>query len=400
MSNLSPATTTTARPLVPRRQMDIRSTLQSENVMNQVSLALPKGMDTGRFMRIVVTACNKNPKLTECDPQSILLSVMQAAAMGLECDGRQAHLIPRWNGKKNCFEAQFQSDYKGLVGLVRKNPSVSDVYAVNVFSADMFVIKQGLHRDLIHEEAPVTEDRGKFLGSYAVVQFKDGSASWEWMRASDIYAIRDRSDGWKAHVEKGFSTPWKTDEGEMAKKTVLKRLLKLADLSSDLRDRLDADDVSPNPVIPISLPASSEQPLAIAETAQPEVQAVEADIAHPVAAPEPEAHRKPGRPRKIDAPVAATGPAPVVSASVVVPEDAPSPSGADSVAQPDLPAVESRPGDPIREKLAEGGFSEEAMVLLARSYDVLGKEGDLDDMQPDMIAYCLQNWAEIEKSLK
>jgi recombination protein RecT len=44
------------------------------------------------------------------------------------------------------------------------------------------------------------------------------------MTVKDIYAIRDRSDSWKAHrADSTKMTPWKTDEVEMMKKTLLKR---------------------------------------------------------------------------------------------------------------------------------------------------------------------------------
>jgi recombinational DNA repair protein RecT len=43
------------------------------------------------------------------------------------------------------------------------------------------------------------------------------------MQIDDIYDIRNRSSAWKS----GRSCPWKTDEGEMIKKTVIKRAYKL-----------------------------------------------------------------------------------------------------------------------------------------------------------------------------
>ena len=48
------------------------------------------------------------------------------------------------------------------------------------------------------------------------------------MSLEEVHRIRDRSEGWKAYVAKKIkSTPWHSDEGEMIKKTVIKRAYKL-----------------------------------------------------------------------------------------------------------------------------------------------------------------------------
>ena len=397
-TQLAPRATSVASR--PTRQLDIRATLQSENVMNQVSLALPKGYDAARFMRIVVTAVNTNPKLAECDPQSILLAVMKGAAMGIECDGRLGHLIPRWNGKKNCNEASFQADYKGLVALVRKNPNVGDVYAENVHAADHFDITKGLHRDLVHK-IDVRKPRGEIIGSYAVVTYRDGtSPSFEFMSVEETNAIRDRSDGWKSFKAKGFSTPWNTDDGEMRKKTVLKRLLKLADLSADTRERLDndSDDHEARPVIPISvesapvtasLPEASAEPEPLAleestESAEPE----------PEQLPEPEAERPARQQRR--------KPAERVAEAEPVAEPEPEPAAQEPEAEK-APFADPEPDTPvgeIRARIADEGFQESAFVGMMVAYRYLQDGQTLDDLAPAKVQTLLAQWPAVVTAMK
>ena len=167
--------------------------------------------------------------------------MMTAAQMGIAPDGRHGHLIPRWNKKLEKDEAAFQPDYKGLVALIRRNnENVADVYAELVRENDFIKVTKGLRRDLIHE-VDVKKDRGPLIGVYSVILYKDGSTSMEYLDRSDIEKIREHSDSWKKHKKDGWDTPWKSDEGEMWKKSAINRIMKLADISEDTRDRLFQD---------------------------------------------------------------------------------------------------------------------------------------------------------------
>ena len=72
---------------------------------------------------------------------------------------------------------------------------------------------------------------------YAVAHLKDGGVQAEVMTLADINAIRKRS-------RSGDSGPWVTDFGEMARKTVIKRLCKSLPISVELATALEADSAS------------------------------------------------------------------------------------------------------------------------------------------------------------
>lgn len=233
-------------------------------------MALPKYYTPEAFTVIVRTAINKNPKLAECDPTSFLTALLTAAQVGIAPDGRNGHLIPRFNSKSSKMECTFQADYKGLVGLVRKNENVADIYAETVHESDTFKLSKGLHRDLVHE-VDIRTPRGALIGAYAVLSYKDGTNSFEFMS-------RDEIDGIKSRSQSPNAGPWATDYSEMAKKTVIRRLLKLADLSQESADRLAAEVQPPDAtrevhIAPAAVPPAlpDAQPRVVDDVFEPEI---------------------------------------------------------------------------------------------------------------------------------
>jgi len=266
-----------------RQQSPVRSLILKDETAVQLQNALPRYYSPEKFISILRTAINKNPKLEECDPGSFMVAMITAAQMGILPDGRHGHLIPRWNGKTQRQECTFQPDYKGKVALIRRQDNVADIYAEVVREKDVFQIKAGLHRDIIHEP-DYTKPRGELVGVYAVIQYKDQTLppSWCFMSREEVESVRSRSDSWKAHQNKGYDTPWKTDEGEMWKKTAINRLAKLADLSPDTMDRLDADPELRIETIPqnveirrAEVPAQPQAPALPQSTEEPEQASVD-----------------------------------------------------------------------------------------------------------------------------
>jgi recombination protein RecT len=241
--------------LAPRDTSDLRLVISSDKIREQLLAALPKAYSAEQFTVIVRTAINRNPKLMECDQSSFLTAMLTAAQMGIAPDGRNGHLIPRFNKKSGKMEASFQPDYKGLVKLVRQNENVTSVYAEPVYDNDIFQIKKGLHRDLVHE-VDVRKPRGEFIGVYAVIAYKDSAADFEFMSKEEVEGIRKRSQS----PDYG---PWATDYSEMAKKTVIKRLLKLADLSPEIADRIahDPEGLTEIRIAPAAVHAASDAPI-------------------------------------------------------------------------------------------------------------------------------------------
>lgn len=202
----------------------IRQLLEKQR--SQIKIALPKGWNEERFNRVVMTAIQANPQLAECEPMSMVRSVMEAAQLGLEIGGVLGHgyLIPRWNGKKQCNEVQFQPGYKGLIELAMRSGKVSVVYARTVYEKDQFFHKDTLEREILEYEAYRGADRGKAWAWYAVARMKDGGAKC-------VVRYRDQIDAHRARGANKGRSPWDSDYDAMGEKTVLKILCKTLPVS-------------------------------------------------------------------------------------------------------------------------------------------------------------------------
>ena len=196
-----------------------------KSMEGEIKKALPSVITPERFTRIVLSALSTNPKLAETTPQSFLGAMMTAAQLGLEPNTPlgQAYLIPFRN--HDILECQFQLGYKGLIDLAYRSGDVSVIQAQVVYENDEFSYAFGLEPSLKH--VPATHDRGKPSYVYAVFRTKDGGYGFEVMSMADVQAHARKYS--KAY-NKG---PWQTNFEEMAKKTVLKKVLKYAPLKSD-----------------------------------------------------------------------------------------------------------------------------------------------------------------------
>ena len=154
---------------------------------------------------------------------SLLAAVKNIAAIGISLNPakRQAYLVPRKGGI--CLDIS----YMGLMDLATKTGSVKWAQCIAVYSADTFKITD-VDKKPLHEYDPFKkEERGHVVGVYCIVKTPDGDYLTHPMTLSEAYAIRDRSEGWKAYLkDNSKKCPWVTDDLEMVKKTCVKQASK------------------------------------------------------------------------------------------------------------------------------------------------------------------------------
>ncbi|HCT0469612.1 TPA: recombinase RecT [Staphylococcus pseudintermedius] len=226
--------TNSEKPKGPRQQV---SDLL-ERMAPEIQKALPSHMSAERMARIAMTAISSNPQLLECNPRSLIGALLQASQIGLEPNTAlgQAYLIPYYNNKKKEFEAQLQLSYLGLIELARRTGKYKAIYAHEVYKEDEFYYEYGLHKNLVHK--PVDDPNGEPVGYYAVYHLQNGGFDFAYWTKNKIEL---HAGNYSKAVQKGWNSPWKTDFNAMAKKTVLKDLLKYAPKSIEISQAVGSD---------------------------------------------------------------------------------------------------------------------------------------------------------------
>jgi recombination protein RecT len=201
----------------------------------QIAKALPAHMNADRMARIALTTIRTNPKLLQCNVESLMASVMQAAQLGLEPSLLgHCYIIPYGS------EAQFIIGYRGMIDLARRSGNIQSIVVHEVYQNDYFKLSYGLEDTLQHipyhlrTDEKVTEP-GSLRGCYMVAKFKDGGYQVHYLSKGEIDQHRKRSKA-------SGNGPWVTDYVEMCKKTVIRAAWKWLPLSVEVMRQVEATD--------------------------------------------------------------------------------------------------------------------------------------------------------------
>jgi recombination protein RecT len=209
-----------------------------------IEQALPKHMTGDYMMRVALTAINTTPKLLECHPATLVGATIQAAQLGLEPNTPQglAYFVPFKNTKKNRMEVQLIPGYRGLIKLARQSGEITTIEARVVYAHDKFDLTFGIDQRLVH--VPMIDgEPGERRLAYAIARLKDAEHSEpiiEIMTKTQILGIKARSKS-KDREGNNFG-PWATDEDQMWRKTVIRRICNYLPASRELALALALDD--------------------------------------------------------------------------------------------------------------------------------------------------------------
>lgn len=191
--------------------------------------AAARGVDSAKLRRIVILAVQKNPDLLECSRESWITALTQCAQDGLMPDGREAAFV-KFKG-----EVVYMPMVYGLRKKILQSGEISNIFTAVVYEeehkAGLFEVELGSNPRIMHKPLLGDSDRGRLVACYSIATFKDGTTSFEIMTAADVAKVRAVS-----RAKDAKDGPWINWEGEMFRKTVLRRHSKSLPMNSDIRD--------------------------------------------------------------------------------------------------------------------------------------------------------------------
>ncbi|MEK3718915.1 RecT family recombinase [Paenibacillus sp. FSL R7-0333] len=208
-------------------ELQVQETL--DRILDSKHDALPSDFNKKRFSENCKAYVADEKDLHKYSPEEIAANLFKGAVLGLDFLAKECHLI------SGGVELKFQTDYKGEMKLTKKYSvrPLLDVYAKNVREGDEFREEVIEGRPVIHF-APLPFNASSIIGSFAVALFQDGGMVYESIPAGEIEEIRK-------NYGKSLGDAWDKSQGEMYKRTVLRRLCKTIETDFDAEQRLIYD---------------------------------------------------------------------------------------------------------------------------------------------------------------
>lgn len=171
----------------------------------------------GRFALAFRTAAAKDPKIYQCEPESVARTVATCALLDLVPGGiyPTCYALPRWNKNVKAYELNFQISYRGLQELAARHGWLIEAYEVHK-DAD---IKISLNpRISIEYNIDPDQSVSKWddLRGFVVVASRGDETRTAWVNRGTIAKRRDASESYR----KNFG-PWIEWPVGMARKTAI-----------------------------------------------------------------------------------------------------------------------------------------------------------------------------------
>lgn len=198
---------------------------------------LPPSITGEAFARVAITAVQRNPKLLECEKQSLFASLMQAAEDGLLPDGREGVLNiystkttdPKTGQEVWIKAAQWLPMVEGVRKLLWNANIILETGVV--YARDKWEYRRGDDPKIMHVPMPGPRSNADMVAVYSVARFPDGRVHRDWMWREEVEQVR-------VSYSRGNGPAWTKDASypEMAIKTVVHHHSKSLPTSAAVRD--------------------------------------------------------------------------------------------------------------------------------------------------------------------
>ena len=216
-------------------QLPIQSLLSQEKITERFEELL--GKKSQGFISTLIQVVNSNYLLKDADRTTILNAAAMAASMDLSINPNLgfAYLIPYKNNKKGIVECQFQIGSKGLVQLAHRTQLYTFINAVEIWE-DNFVSWNPATEEIKLDYSKAIS--GKVVGYFAMFRLSNGfekKTYWDLDKVQKHAQRYSKSWGQK-------TSSWTTNFDAMAKKTVLKSIIRgFGPMSVDMENAVLSD---------------------------------------------------------------------------------------------------------------------------------------------------------------
>lgn len=221
--------------------------LAKPDSIEQLRLHAPDNFSVDRAKRSVLallqTDASQGGRLSECTPRSLVLTIVQASALGLELGTADAYVIPYRNKKTGELEATLSIGFQGMIKLAKRSGEVDTLKAEVVYEGEPFVVHSSSDNTRFGYDHSISFPRSKkpIIAVYVRIVRHDGSIDYEVMDADEIEQVKKAS---RAKMGGKLSPAWSEWEGEMAKKAVIRRALKRYNLTPEIEQIFVREDAA------------------------------------------------------------------------------------------------------------------------------------------------------------
>lgn len=219
----------------PQKVINVKELFNRVDVFTRFS-EIMGSRNAKTYIGSVLILVDSKPELRECDPVSIYKSALRAANLELSCDEslHQAQLVPFNNRKTGKKECTMIPHYLGLVNLATRTGKYK-TFNYGPVKEGQDVQIEPLSGALTITGKPTSKD-AKTIGYFAYYKMLNGFEKAEYMTIEEIH---EHAKKW-AKSYNYDSSAWKDEKKlpAMEQKTVIRKLLKSADMSGSVGQKL------------------------------------------------------------------------------------------------------------------------------------------------------------------
>lgn len=206
-----------------------------------ISAAIPPRLqaqvNAGAVIASVLIDVEREPRLAECSPESLLRCTLLAVELGARVGAAfgEAYLVPYWNknaprpgGGKGCMEAQLQTGYRLLQRLAVECGAADSVPAHAVYAQEVEAARFdiSLEPPAVMHKPIIIGKRGDLVGTWAAAKKNGQIIAIEWMHGEDLEKIERQARKKPGSDDERGAPAWDTWRDQMCIKAALKRMLK------------------------------------------------------------------------------------------------------------------------------------------------------------------------------